>query len=91
MMPNAEQYRQIKESIRSNYKKAFDTDLDDDILYILIALYEVNKNISKEIRRIETPKISSKSDIVVYWLSKHAKDFVYLAIITLLIILLLYK
>jgi predicted ATP-binding protein involved in virulence len=90
-MTNEEKYRQIKETIRHNYMRTFNTKLDDDILYILVAISEMNKTLSKQIKAQNQPKIASKSDLIVWNLSKYLKDFIYLAIIAGLVIIIIFQ
>jgi hypothetical protein len=59
------EYKELLEELRHRYRQKYDTVLDDEILYLVIRLNELQFDLKKEIKAI--PKITFKKGIDYFW------------------------
>lgn len=63
-------YQKLLEEFRGHYKRKFGVQMDDDILYLLIRINELHKDLKKDIARIPDVRFTSGRDYFLYGLGR---------------------
>ncbi len=63
-------YQKLLEQFRSHYKEKFGVQMDDDILYLIIRINELHKDLKKDIKSVPELRFKSGWDYFLYGLGK---------------------
>ncbi len=64
------QYLELLEELRHRYKQRYGVGLDDELLYLIIRMNELQVDLKKDIRGIERVTFKKGSDYFMYGLGK---------------------
>ena len=70
-MENA--YRKLVEQFRNHYKDKFGVQMDDDILYLIIRINEMHKDLKRDINNIPSVIFRTGWDYFLYGVGKSLK------------------
>lgn len=82
-MEKTDQYTRIKLDILHRYEKVFGVRLDDESLYIILAIHDLNTNLNKRLKQFDRPLIKSKWELFLFNAPKVAVYLILLLIIAL--------
>lgn len=61
-------YKKLLEQFRAHYKEKFGVQMDDDILYLLIRINELHKDLKRDIKNIPKVRFRNGWDYFLYGL-----------------------
>lgn len=64
-------YKKLLEKFRDHYKEKFEVQMDDDILYLLIRINELHKDLKKDIENVPKVRFRSGWDYFLYGLGRN--------------------
>lgn len=78
-------YDKIVKELRHRYELKYEKVLDDEIIYLIVRMNELEVSLKEEIKKIKEPKASTKLELFVFGLGKVSIPIVLSIILALLL------